>query len=323
MTHVRAERLTKHYPLSGGGDRRAVRAVEEVSLAIARGEVLGLVGESGSGKSTLGRLLLALIPPTAGRAFVGDREVTSLRGEALRRERRRMQMIFQDPYGSLDPRQTAGDAVAEPLAIHEPARSRAERREIAAALLARVGLPADAAGRLPVAFSGGQRQRIAIARALAPSPEFVVADEPVSALDRRVQEQVLDLLLGLRDERRLTLLFVSHDLRVVERVADRVAVIYLGRIVEERPRESFFREPLHPYSRALLSAVPGSGHERIVLDGEPPSPARPPTGCAFHPRCPLRARLSPEERRRCEDETPALIAIGGAVGLVACHHAAR
>jgi oligopeptide/dipeptide ABC transporter ATP-binding protein len=269
--------------------RAAVRAVAGVDIAIGRGEALGLVGESGSGKSTLGRLLLRLARPTGGTVVFDGQDITAADRATLRPLRRRMQMVFQDPFGSLNPRMRVGDAVAEGLVLHRLAAPVAAR-EKAAALLARVGLPPEAFGRPPRALSGGQRQRVAIARALAVDPDFLVADEPVSALDVSVGAEILALLRELRAERGLALLFVSHDLGAVRALCDRVAVLYLGRVMEEAPADALFRAPRHPYTRALLSASPGRPGRappvRIVLRGEIPSPAAPPSGCVFRTRCP-------------------------------------
>ncbi len=305
---LEATGLVKVYPLRlglFGSAAGRVRAVDGVSLAIGRGETVGLVGESGSGKSTTGRLLLRLEEPTAGDIrFDGDRWL-SLTGAELRRKRRGMQIVFQDPQSSLNPRMTVGDQIAEPLRVQDLARGR-ELSGRVASLLTEVGLSSAAAERFPSEFSGGQRQRVAIARALATEPKFLVCDEPVSSLDASIAAQVLNLLGDLRDRMGLAVLFISHDLAVVSRVADRVAVMYCGRIVEQGPTSEIVREPLHPYTAALLSAVSlpeavGSPTPRIVLGGELPSPAAPPAGCAFHPRCPI-------ARPRCREETPVLTA---------------
>jgi oligopeptide transport system ATP-binding protein len=289
---VRAERLTKAYEVKGSlfTPKRFLRAVDDVSLNIKRGETLGLVGESGSGKTTLGRTILRLVEPTVGRLVFDGMEITHKTESELRPLRRKMQIVFQDPYSSLDPRMTIGETVAEPLHIHRLFRTRAEAEARVVGLLERVGLRADAVKRLPHEFSGGQRQRIGIARALATDPSFVVCDEPVSALDVSIQAQIVNLLLDLQQERNLSYLFISHDLRVVEFVSHRVAVMYLGRIVEIAPTASLFGRRLHPYTRALASAVPtldpSKRRLRVVLEGEPVSPLDPPRGCAFHPRCP-------------------------------------
>jgi oligopeptide/dipeptide ABC transporter ATP-binding protein len=287
---LRAEGLVKRFPLprTGLSRRGAVHAVEEVDLAVLPGEVLGLVGESGSGKSTLGRLVLRLIDPTAGRIIFEGEEITALPRAALRPLRRRMQMVFQDPYASLNPRRPVGEAIAEVLRLHGLAGSDGGRGR-ARALLDHVGLAGDDYPRLPRSFSGGQRQRIAIARALAVEPKLLVADEPVSALDVSVQAGILTLLRQLRAEFGLAMLFISHDLSVVEAMADRVMVLYLGRVMEIGPVRAIFTAPRHPYTASLLAAAPGRAvaHRLPPLAGEIPSPANPPSGCVFRTRCPF------------------------------------
>ncbi|MCW3475391.1 ABC transporter ATP-binding protein [Limobrevibacterium gyesilva] len=300
---VRADSLTRHFGTAGlFGRGRPVQAVTEVSLSIARGEAVGLVGESGSGKSTVGRLLLGLLPATSGRALFDGTDLAQAKPAELRALRRRMQLVFQDPYGSLDPRRTVGAQIADALVIHGivPPPARAAR---VAALLEQVGLAPEHAQRYPHEFSGGQRQRVGIARALATGPDFLVADEPVSALDVSVQAQVLALLADLRTRLGLAMLFISHDLPVVRHLCDRVAVMYLGRVMEEGPVAQVFASPRHPYTRALLSAAPSlhARHRRtrILLQGEPPSPADPPSGCVFRTRCPYALPA-------CAEQIPAL-----------------
>ncbi len=287
---VAAEHLTRRFETPGLFRRAApVQAVTDVSLAVGRGEAVGLVGESGSGKSTVGRLLLGLLPPSAGRISFDGTDLATASPAALRQLRRRMQLVFQDPYGSLDPRRKVGAQIADALDIHAllPPAARPAR---VAELLEQVGLAAEHAGRYPHAFSGGQRQRIGIARALATGPDFLVADEPVSALDVSVQAQVLALLADLRARLGLAMLFISHDLPVVRHLCDRVVVLYLGRIMEQGRVDSVFARPRHPYTRALLSAAPSlhpaRRRTRILLAGDPPSPANPPSGCVFRTRCP-------------------------------------
>ena len=289
---LRVNDLVKHFPVKGGLFGRtsgSVRAVDGVSFELAKGETLGLVGESGCGKSTTGRCILRLIEPTSGEVWFEGRNVVGLGREAMRALCRDMQIIFQDPYASLDPRMTVGAIVGEALVIHNLTSTESQYRERIVELLETVGLHADHLRRYPHEFSGGQRQRIGIARALAVSPKLIVCDEPVSALDVSVQAQVVNLLLDLQRDRRLTYLFISHDLRIVEQVATRVAVMYLGRIVELAAAEAMYREPLMPYTQALMSAIPVpdpvTKRERIVLAGDVPSPANPPPGCVFHPRC--------------------------------------
>ena len=272
------------------GQDGTLRAVSDVSLGIRRGEVLGLVGESGSGKSTLGQAILRLVAPTAGTILFDGDDITQLSRRALQPYRRRMQVVFQDPYSALDPRQNIGDALAEPLTIHRVGADRAERQARVRDLLEMVGLQPSHMRRYPHEFSGGQRQRVGIARALALNPEFIVADEPVSALDVSIQAQILALLRDLRQRLQLTLLFVSHDLAVIRYLSDRVAVMYLGRIVEIAPADALYTRPQHPYTRALLAAVPsrkpGAQRHKDILTGDIPSPYDSPSGCAFRSRCP-------------------------------------
>ena len=312
LLEIRA--LTKHYPVRAGVFRRAsqyVKAVDGVTLAIEPGETLGLVGESGCGKTTLGRCVVRLIEPTSGSIAFEGRDLTALAAPELRETRRKMQIIFQDPYASLNPRMRIGEIIGEGLAIHDIARGQ-ERRGRVKDLLARVGLRAEYYGRYPHEFSGGQRQRIGVARALAVNPKFIVADEAVSALDVSIQVQILNMLLDLQREFGLTYLFISHDLRVVEHVSDRVAVMYLGKVVEIAPAAKLYREGRHPYTLALMSAAPDPARkrERTVLQGDVPSPIDPPSGCRFHPRCPF-------AEKRCAEEEPALV-FDGTHGI-ACH----
>ena len=288
--------LTKHFPIRSGVFRRVtgqLRAVDGVSFTVNSGETLALVGESGCGKTTTGRALLRLIEPTSGSVEFDGIDVLSLRGEQLRKLRRRMQIVFQDPYGSLNPRMTIGAAIREGLIVHKLAEGAAANQRVRL-LLDEVGLRPEYATRYPHEFSGGQRQRVGIARALAVEPQFIVCDEPVSALDVSVQAQVVNLLRDLQRDRKLAYLFIAHDLAVVAHMADRVAVMYLGRIVEMAPRAVLFAMPLMPYTQALLSAVPVPDprikRQRLLLPGEPPSPANPPSGCVFHPRCPHPAK---------------------------------
>jgi oligopeptide/dipeptide ABC transporter ATP-binding protein len=294
-----------------------VKAVDHVDLSIFPGETLGLVGESGCGKSTLGRALLRLIEPSSGKIIFDGTNITHLPPGPLRKFRRHMQMIFQDPYASLNPRMSVGATLAEPLQIHGLAKTQREQHDRVCDLLAKVGLRPDAAQRYPHEFSGGQRQRIGIARALAVKPRFLVADEPISALDVSIQAQIVNLLQDLQQQEKLTYLFISHDLKIVQHICNRVAVMYLGKIVELAPSESLYREPLHPYSKALLSAVPVPDprrrRQRIILEGDVPSPLHPPSGCAFHPRCPVK-----DKPAACMTEPPPLRELRPG-HTVACH----
>lgn len=285
------DRLKKWFPIRGGILSRVVanvKAVNDVSFSVRKGEVLGLVGESGSGKTTVGRTLLRLIEPTEGSIRFAGQEITHLSKAAMRPYRRKMQIIFQDPFASLNPRMTVGDIISEPLVIHGIGTP-SDRHDRVAELLKKVGLLPDQVRRYPHEFSGGQRQRIGIARALAVNPEFVVADEPVSALDVSIQAQVVNLMQDLKDELGLTILFIAHDLAVVEYISDRIAVMYLGKVMEISPAKELYRSPKHPYTEALLSAIPVPDptvkRERIVLQGDIPSPINPPSGCVFRTRC--------------------------------------
>ena len=318
---VQLENLKVYFPIKSGIvlDRHVgdIRAVDDVTLEIRRGETLGLVGESGCGKSTVGRAIVRLYEPTGGRIVFDGEDITHLGERELRPLRRRMQMIFQDPYASLNPRHSIGRIVAEPARAHGTVRRRDLARR-AAELLRIVGLPADAASRYPHEFSGGQRQRIGVARALALNPDLVVADEPVSALDVSIQAQILNLLESLQTEFDLTYLFIAHDLAVVRHISDRIAVMYLGTIVEVSPADELYRRPLHPYTIALLSAVPipdpkvERRREAILLPGDLPSPANPPKACRFHTRCPF------VQPTRCRDEAPSLRQLASG-HTVACH----
>jgi len=319
-TLIKVENLTKHFPITRGvviqRQIGAVQAVDKVTFSIHEGETLGLVGESGCGKSTTGRTILQLYRPTGGRVFYRDTDLTEIKGETLRRARRNMQMVFQDPYASLNPRMTVGNIIAEPLEVHNIGNTR-ERRERVQDLLKLVGLSPYFTNRYPHEFSGGQRQRIGVARALALQPEFMVLDEPISALDVSIQAQVVNLLEELQETFGLTYLFIAHDLSMVRHISDRTAVMYLGKIVELATRNELYTHPLHPYTQALLSAVPVPDpikerkRQRIILEGNVPSPANPPKGCRFHTRCPLAVDV-------CKQEEPEWRDIGSS-HWVACH----
>ncbi|MEM8752650.1 MAG: dipeptide ABC transporter ATP-binding protein [Pseudomonadota bacterium] len=311
--------LAMHFPIYKGIFRRQVgviKAVDGVSFEIKRGETLGVVGESGCGKSTTGRAIIRLYEPTSGAIRLGDADLTNIDEGALRRMRPKMQMIFQDPQACLNPRMTVGSIIAEPLDEHRRDLSGKGRREKVRELLDAVGMNPDFANRYPHEFSGGQRQRIGIARALALDPEFIVCDEPIAALDVSIQAQVVNLLEDLQEKLGLTYLFISHDLSMVRHIADRVAVMYLGKVVELADRDALYESPRHPYTRALLSAVPTvkkTGVERIILTGDVPSPANPPSGCGFRTRCPL-------AQDRCAAEVPAFRTLPDGRS-VACHFA--
>lgn len=321
-TLVDVRDLEVHFPVRQGmvfrGQSAVVRAVDGVSFSIVRGRMLGLVGESGCGKSTTGRALLQLLRPTNGQVIFEGVDLTTLRGEALRQARRKMQMVFQDPYASLNPRMTVGEIVGEPLEIHGLYRGAAKQERIRD-LLVMVGLAPQFVNRYPHEFSGGQRQRIGIARALAVQPAFIVCDEPISALDVSIQAQVINLLMDLQEQLGLTYLLIAHDLSVIRHVCDDVAVMYLGKIVEMASREALYDEPRHPYTRALLSAVPipdpvvEEKRERIILTGDVPSPVNPPSGCRFRTRCWM-------AQERCRVEEPAFREVASG-HWVACHFA--
>jgi oligopeptide transport system ATP-binding protein len=313
---LKVENLSRHF----GNAQAPVRAVEDVSFEIARGETLGLVGESGCGKTSLVRTLLKLGPATSGRALLDDVDITTASGKQLRTLRRKMQVVFQDPYQSLNPRMRVDRLISEPWELHPDVLPKSHWRDETINLLESVGLRAEHAERYPSEFSGGQRQRLGIARALALNPTLLVCDEPVSALDVSVQAQVVNLLAKLRRERNLAMLFVAHDLAVVRHVSDRVMVMYLGKIIETGPKDAIFSAPAHPYTQALLSSVPTSdprlrgSRKRIVLQGDLPSPANPPSGCRFRTRCWKASAI-------CAEHEPSLIERTSAPGLLtACHH---
>lgn len=297
---VRVENLTKHFPITRGlifqKQVGAVQAVDGLNFDIYQGETFGMVGESGCGKSTTGRAILQLHKPTAGKVFYEDIELTTATPQTMQHMRRNMQIIFQDPYASLNPRMTVGNIIAEPLDVHNIGTT-AERQERVQDLLRLVGLNPYFVNRYPHEFSGGQRQRIGVARALALEPKFIVCDEPISALDVSIQAQVVNLLEKLQEELGLTYLFIAHDLSMVRHISDRVSVMYLGKMVELATREELYGNPLHPYTQALLSAVPipdpvkESKRKRVILEGDVPSPINPPSGCHFHPRCPIAAEI--------------------------------
>ena len=322
LLHV--DNLVKHFPVTRGilfqKQIGAVRAVDGVSFDIYQGETLGLVGESGCGKSTTGRTVLQLYRPTSGAVNFGGVNLVTLKGENLRLMRRKMQMIFQDPYASLNPRMTVGEIIGEPLVVHRVANQK-EIQERVSNLLELVGLSAGYANRYPHEFSGGQRQRIGVARALALQPSFIVCDEPISALDVSIQAQVVNLLEDLQDQFHLTYLFIAHDLSMVRHISDRVAVMYLGIIVELADRDALYLNPLHPYTQALLSAVPipdpvsDSQRKRVILQGDVPSPVNPPSGCRFRTRCPIADDLCAESQPEFRELKPG--------HYVACHFAER
>jgi peptide/nickel transport system ATP-binding protein/oligopeptide transport system ATP-binding protein len=314
---LEVKNLSKYFPIKSGVFQRTVgyvKAVDQVSFYIKKGETFGLVGESGCGKSTTGRTILRLIEPTSGEVWFEGKNILELNRREMRKMRKDLQMVFQDPYASLNPTMTVGEIIEEPMQVHKLYTPK-ERQERVKELMEKVGLNPALVERYPHEFSGGQRQRIGIARALSLNPKLIVADEPVSALDVSVQAQVVNLLEDLQEEFELTYIFIAHDLSVVKHISDRVGVMYLGRMVEMAPKKKLYEEPAHPYTQALLSAVPvpnpKTKRERIILKGDVPSPANPPRGCAFHPRC-------PKAFDRCKEERPELIHIGNEQ-YVACH----
>ena len=320
---VEVKDLKMHFPISAGWMFKKtighVKAVDGISFKIARGETLGLVGESGCGKTTTGRVILQLERPTSGHIFFEGKEITGIEEKALRTLRRKMQMIFQDPFGSLNPRMTAGEIIGEPLLIHRLTQSKGEYEEKVKELMTTVGLSPAMMERYPHEFSGGQRQRIGVARALSVRPNLIVCDEPVSALDVSIQAQIINLLEELQEKFNLTYLFIAHDLAVVRHISNRIAVMYLGEIVEIATRGDLYKKPLHPYTKSLLSAIPvpdpivEAQRDHVLLEGEVPSPFNPPPGCKFHPRCPI------ADFPRCQEEKPILYEIEGGNHWVACH----
>lgn len=314
---VQVKNIKKYFPIKGGILKHTVghvKAVDDVSLGVRRGETLGVVGESGSGKSTLGRVILRLLQPTEGQIIFENDDISRFSNRKLREYRKDMQIVFQDPFASLNSKMSVAELIEEPLLVQTQMK-RSERKEKAINLLEKVGLRADDRLKYPHEFSGGQRQRISIARALALNPKFVICDEPVSALDVSIQAQVLNLMADLQDEFNLTYLFIAHDLSVVKHISDRVAVMYLGRIVEIADKKELYQNPLHPYTQALLSSVPSTDvhnrREKIILRGDLPSPSNPPSGCAFRTRC-------PQAHARCAEERPELVDMGNGQ-QVSCH----
>jgi len=315
---VEAKNLKKYFPIKGGVLKRTVghvKAVDDITLSIIRGETLGVVGESGSGKSTLGRVILRLMEPTEGQILFENEDISRLSNRQLRPFRKDMQIVFQDPFASLNPKMNVQELIEEPLLV-QTSLNKNERREKAISLLEKVGLRPDSRLKYPHEFSGGQRQRISIARALALNPKFIICDEPVSALDVSIQAQVLNLMADLQDEFNLTYLFIAHDLSVVKHISDRVAVMYLGRIAEIAPKKNLYETPLHPYTEALLSAIPTTDvddkKETILIEGDIPSPIKPPTGCKFHTRCQYCTDICKKVVPEFEEVTPG--------HFVACHH---